>query len=536
VRHQPQDCPGLPPLLLLIVMVDFTALSTPARDGETLVQPGPDALAGMAEANHRRLSGCACRIHGRPLRHLREATRAMITGGAPDAPIVVTGHQPEFYHAGVWAKNFVASRLAAALGGHAVNLVVDNDAPKKTTITVPHLRDRMLAAQEVPFAEYRVGWAFEQFDAIDARGGARLIDEIRGALGRDAYDASCLPIMEPALTSPERDWDLVEQVTAARKRAEQRFGLDLQERRVSQVWTGPLLLDILLNADRFAACYNAALQEYRQSLGISGPNRPVPDLTSRDDRIELPVWVYRRAQARRRLFLDRQCEKITLYADNDAIGSLGVHDLVHGGAGERLGAVLGWRFRPRALTLTLWARLLLADVFIHGIGGAKYDRITDNLIRRYFEIEPPGMACVSATIRMPMKRFGVEPADLIEARHRLRDVRYNPQRYLSAIEGGYADLVQQRVDAIAESTRLAREDPQNHGARRAVFQAIRRRNAQLLTVDPGIERRLAGHVGRIEQQLAHNRVADSRGYFFGLLPMGKLQRMSEALPTIDALR
>ena len=54
-----------------------------------------------------------------------------------------------------------------------------------------------------------------------------------------------------------------------------------------------------------------------------------------------------------------------------------------------LGELAGVRIRPRALTLTLWARLCLSDLFIHGIGGAKYDRITDQLIRCYFGIEPP---------------------------------------------------------------------------------------------------------------------------------------------------
>ena len=41
----------------------------------------------------------------------------------------------------------------------------------------------------------------------------------------------------------------------------------------------------------------------------------------------------------------------------------------------------GWELRPRALTLTIWARLLIADLFVHGIGGAKYDRISDTMRR-----------------------------------------------------------------------------------------------------------------------------------------------------------
>ena len=468
---------------------------------------------------------------------MRAATRSALAGLHGDVPVVVTGHQPEFYHAGVWAKNIVAARLADAVGGRAVNLVVDNDAPKKTTITVPHHRDEMLTAHEVPFAEYHAGWAFEQFDALDRRAGGRLLDEIRRALGDEAYEASSIPAMTPALTSGGSDEarDLVDQVTAARKIVEARFGLTLTERRVSQCWAGPMLLDVLLNAPRFAECYNAALADVRKALGIRGTNRPVPDLVRQGDRIELPVWVYRHGQARRRLLIDRSGDTITFHADTVRMGSMSVGDLEADDALARMSAVIGWRFRPRALTLTMWARLLLADVFIHGIGGAKYDRITDQLIRRYCGIEPPAMACVSATLRMPMKRFAVRQADLVETRRKCRDVYYNPQRYLSAIAGDVASRLTRRMAAISESDRLGREDRLNRTARAEARRTIRKINAELLTVDAGMIDRMTAQADRIARQLDHNRVADSREYYFGLLPTDKLDQLVDALPSAERL-
>jgi hypothetical protein len=201
----------------------------------------------------------------------------------------------------------------------------------------------------------------------------------------------------------------------------------------------------------------------------------------------------------------------------------------------RLSAVIGWRFRPRALTLTTWARLLLADLFIHGIGGAKYDRITDRLIERYYGIKPPDMACVSATVLMPLERFPVDRTALIRARRKCRDVHYNPQRYVSVITADLSLRLQARVDAIAESQRLKREDRLNRKARRAAWQAIRRANADLMLVDPTIADRLAGEADRIERQLAHNEVAESREYFFGMLPMAKLQRLADDLPNVGGL-
>ena len=85
--------------------------------------------------------------------------------------------------------------------------------------------------------------------------------------------------------------------------------------------------------------------------------------------------------------------------------------------------------RPRALTLTLFARVCLGDFFIHGIGGGKYDEVTDAIIRDYFGIEParvPGALRDAAPAaarrsprprrpeagRTPRPRPALEPADV----------------------------------------------------------------------------------------------------------------------------
>ena len=76
------------------------------------------------------------------------------------------------------------------------------------------------------------------------------------------------------------------------------------------------------------------------------------------------------------------------------------------GAFERLMELqrAGVRIRPRALVTTLWARLALGDLFIHGIGGAKYDCVTDRLIERFFGLTPPRFMVVSATLHLPIQR------------------------------------------------------------------------------------------------------------------------------------
>ncbi len=51
--------------------------------------------------------------------------------------MIVTGHQPELFHPGVWIKNFAIASIARQTGGAALNLIVDNDIPKSSSIAVP---------------------------------------------------------------------------------------------------------------------------------------------------------------------------------------------------------------------------------------------------------------------------------------------------------------------------------------------------------------------------------------------------------------
>ena len=74
---------------------------------------------------------------------------------------------------------------------------------------------------------------------------------------------------------------------------------------------------------------------------------------------------------------------------------------------------LGVRLRTRALTTTMFCRFMLGDLFLHGIGGAKYDELGDEIARRFFRIEPPSFLTVSMTLwlglptrRGPARRSG----------------------------------------------------------------------------------------------------------------------------------
>src|SRR5207302_8957992 len=58
-----------------------------------------------------------------------------------DTSLLMAGHQPELFHPGVWVKNFALNGLARVVGATPVNLIVDNDTAKATSLRLPALAD-----------------------------------------------------------------------------------------------------------------------------------------------------------------------------------------------------------------------------------------------------------------------------------------------------------------------------------------------------------------------------------------------------------
>lgn len=509
----------------------FSELKTPPGHGDVLVAPGPPGWIPAARANHKALQDAETPLLKSTLGEWRRRTREAITGSA-DRLIVVTGHQPAFIHPGVWAKHIAAARFAEATSGLAVNLVVDSDVPKSTSLPIATEEDGQICLRRVPFADLQVGQPYEQIARQDDKRITRFARSMRDAMG-PRFNKSQVPLFLDGMRSmtDARDW--VDQAVAGRRAVEASFGVTLDDRRISQCCPGPLLADMLLNAPRYIASYNAALKAYRTANGIRGVNRPIPDLHIAGDLHELPVWAWRRNDHRHRLFVSRIGEDVRLFAEEKLIGELPARSL---DSTEVLTTHLGdWQLRPRALTLTIWARLLLADLFVHGIGGAKYDRISDRIMADYYGVAPPQMACVSATLRLDLPHRGVTPNDVALLRHRLRDFQFNPQRHVANREE-LSDLIDRRAAAVGHAAELRKKEPRNRAARRRAFQAIRHATAAVVDgACDGLEAKRS-ELGRAVVDLEQASIAGGREYFFGLFREETLHKLLDALPQAGEFR
>ena len=509
-------------------MLDFTQIATPPGHGDVLVLPHPSAWGTLARENRRDLGAATTPLLDTTLGAWRKIVRQRVAG-ADDALVFALGHQPEFIHPGVWAKHVVAMRAAVACDGVALNLVVDNDAPTRTALRVPGIEAGGVAMRSVPFARLPRGYAYEQIQRQDAGEIDEFEHGLMAAMG-DRYSASMMPTFFEAFRAAAEARDWVDQAVAGRRAVEGASGITIEDRRISDVWCSPLLVDMVINVERFTEVYNGALDDYRAAHKVRGAQRPIPDLRVEEGRWEVPVWACRADEPRRRLFVVAVNGARQLFADDEAIGVVPA-DHLHscGDVGVMLADLGGWRLRPRALTLTIWARLLLADLFIHGIGGAKYDRISDSIIESYYGVAPPHMACVSATLHMDLPPAAGGADRVNEARAKLRDLTFNPQRHLIE-EGDISELRRRRAEGVRQSVELREAGSRDRAGRRAAFHEIREASAAMLAVRPDAltcgQAALADALGKAsEAAWAHG-----REYFFGLFDRARLETLLRALP------
>jgi hypothetical protein len=166
---------------------------------------------------------------------------------------------------------------------------------------------------------------------------------------------------------------------------------------------------------------------------------------------------------------------------------------------------------------TLFARLFLGDLFIHGIGGGKYDELTDEIIRRFYQVEPPSYMILSGTLHLPLPAFPTSPEDCRQLALKLRDLHWNPQRHfngdLSAQQTKIEiqDLANQKAEWITRETSSSLE-------RRQRFHKLRDLTEKLRPVISDEEERLKKELGMCRRRVQANRILQSREYPFCLHP------------------
>ena len=424
----------------------------------------------------------------------------------------MTGHQPALYHPGVWIKNFVLDRLAREHRAHAVHLLIDNDVVTDASIRVPTGDISRPRVEAISFDRSIGEMPYEARTIVNPDQFATFADRVSAAV-KPFVDEPLLCDLWPDVISASlnANQNLGRSLAQARHRLEGQWGLQTLEVPLSSICDHAsfryFAFHLLCELPRLIEIYNSSLAEYRDVNRVRSKTHPVPALNSGDGWLEAPFWLWTDEEPiRRRLFCrfvgaeleinDRNeiCHRLTLQPDR---------------AVEQLAELTeqGLRLRPRALLTTMFVRLFLCDVFIHGIGGAKYDQLTDAIIERFFKIHPPTFLVATATAKLPIDRPHVGRDDLLRITKTLRDLDFNPQRHLE-------DSSEVRHLRAAKAALLA--VPAQIGKKLERHRQITQLNNDMQPFVMPLRKTLLDRQTRVVQQLRAERLLGSREYAFCL--------------------
>jgi hypothetical protein len=459
----------------------------------------------------------------------RVAEKLAFVGG----PFVVTGHQPGLVHPGVWVKNFAAAALAEAHRGVGLHVIIDADVCRSPAILVPSggVDEPRQAFVEFDGPAAELPW--EERSIVDPQLWKSFPERVHQECGELVTHPLLDEWWPTALERGAATGLLGAALAQARHRTEWNWGTSNAELPQSQLCqTGAFRwfsCALLAELPRFVSAYNGALADYRRDHHLRNHAQPVPDLAADGGWLEAPFWIWTTADRRRRAVFVRPATSGLIISDRRGFERLlplsagaGPEDAMRAVASLGEWEAEGVKLRSRALVTTMFIRLVVADLFLHGIGGAKYDEATDAICRRFFGAAPPAFATLSGTLRLPINHAIGDAGEGRRLQTELRELTFHPERKLafSAAANG------ERTRAAA----IAAEKMRWIGSPKQRDNAFERHQA-IAAANVALQPFLAAERANLEQQLGAalergraSRVLDSREYAFCLFPRPLLEQ------------
>ncbi|MHC4138620.1 MAG: hypothetical protein ACYSR1_01970 [Planctomycetota bacterium] len=448
------------------------SFATPKKNKEIFIDPAHNDIPGLIDVNKERFQSYDFNVNGIPFSPFREQVRSETLRKAgeytdkiwslcsklniagtenlycvkdsytPEKTIIQTGHSPALEHPGVLIKHSLVNSIAKKVNGIGINMVVDNDASNDNCLNIPNINGPDSSVERTEYLPGLHNLAFEEIRYTDSTQLSAFNKSVAKALHNPEMRKTFEDFMDTVIKLSEETLQFSDLFTFARCAFLTRFGINNLEVPVSLISETDSFLQFFLhitaNLKRFVNIYNTKLSEYRNLKKISSKANPLPDLMEKGFVVEMPFWIWKEGESRKSLFASvANDSRISILCENKI-----VEHLDFGGRNgstknlenlERLNGLIsnGIKVRPKAIANTMYSRMFFSDLFIHGIGGAKYDLITDEIVREFFGVEPPEYATISATLHLPYKPLDATKEDVNALKHVIKDMGYNPDRYTS---------------------------------------------------------------------------------------------------------
>ena len=546
------------------------SFTIPKNNREIFIKPAYEDIPGLIDLNKERFRSYGFDINGIPFSEFRERVRSetlkkageytegiksfcsrLNIAGTENLPciddayksgrnIIATGHSPILAHPGVMIKHGFVNSIAKKVKAIGINIVVDNDACHDDCLNIPDINGPDSSVERVEFlpSPYNLyNLAFEDIRYTDSTQLTAFKESVLKVLHNPDMKKPFEDFINPVINLSGETLQFTDLFTCARHAFLLRFGIGNLEVPVSHISeTEPFLsffLHITANARSVVNIYNAKLGEYRRLKKISSRANPLPDLMEKGYAVELPFWIWGEGESRKDLYASVADDKrISIICKDKIVGhfDFGENGNSSGNSSENLRRLrdlinTGIKIRPKAIVNTMYSRMFLSDLFVHGIGGAKYDLITNEIIKEFFGVEPPAYVTVSATLHLPYKPFNVSNDDVIALKHVIKDMGYNPDKYASGEvmeSAGMKSMVSEKKDLIAKE---AHESEEKHRA----FDRLKELNSIMKEKIMSLIMEKEKELEDLEKRIRYNSIVTNREYPFCIYPesiLGELFKLN----------
>ncbi len=470
----------------------------PEENGEYVFSSGNGDIPSCLKDNAQKLSQVDQKIGGCDFQLLRNSLREKILKQACDysnqearggQKILATGHQPLFYHPGILSKELTLEKFNGQFV--CINFSVDTDVTTEISAKVPFRREGRYLTHQLVLIDNSQKSVFAKLKTPSLKtieNFAQMVTERLKSLENNKIKKWADQFLQIAMDNGEnysnyRDWFAF----STRDFLKSNY-LQLP---ISQVWETEeaklFIADILNRYEQFRNHYNQALEDYQKKYG----NLPASKLT----RGELPFWTVSAHGEREKVFVD------------DLEGS--------GKVGETL-------LYPRAITLTLFCRLFLCDLFIHGVGGARYESATDQIIKGVYRVTPPKYAFISLTLHLPEPKPKVQKTQRKNLEEGLRILEENPEKYARCPGIGEEERggIQSLLD---EKNELVGRLKSNNGHNEEVIERLNLVNKELEGMLSDIKSDWERKLAELKVALHDKRIIEARDYPFFFYPLQEIK-------------
>jgi len=503
-------------------------LEIPSEKNTIFVSPEYSNWQRMLESNIATGSGEKATARGELLRIACTYTSQLLPESCSqqqNVNLIVTGHQPIWHHPGILAKNIIASKFARESKGLCIHLVVDHDIGDSDMVLPFSNDDQTLNFVKVSIGKNQRKVPFE----LRSKPDLKMINKLISSIDQNCPDNLCCQLWAKHLKKHPQiigalksEADVITYLQAVLNHA---LGIEMLYLPSSLMSESNSFLkfaaSIIKNYERFADIYNDAISENAihskiKLLDVNGSGKTA-----------LPLWVVTASGARAWVCAKKTNPSTIRISTIDK--KLGEIDLAEDMM-PQLKSILNEHqlsLRPKAVTMMLFVRLMLCDLFVHGVGAGSYKKITDFILNNYYGLQKNEAGIATATTALATLKQEAQQYDIKILKRNIRKIHHSPEEYIDEAllkNENIKKAIKTKISSIRQACDPSKAAQQKQEA----WAEINKINGKLIRHAQLAIKKFKEQI-QLAKQFQHSaEVLNYRQFFFGLFSEGFLKDFSKA--------